>query len=38
MNTPSEMNIDWNTVNLSFTPTAADLAGGSRGTDIPGLG
>ncbi|HEY3910665.1 MAG TPA: PEP-CTERM sorting domain-containing protein [Stellaceae bacterium] len=29
MTTPSEMNIDWNSVTLSFTPTAADLTGGS---------
>jgi hypothetical protein len=29
MNTPSQGNIDWNTVNLTFTPTAADLSGGS---------
>jgi hypothetical protein len=29
MNTPSEMNIDWNSVNLSFAPTTADLGGGS---------
>jgi hypothetical protein len=30
MNTPSQMNTDWNNVNLSFTPTAADLTGGTR--------
>ena len=29
MNTPSMMNTDWNNVNLSFTPTAAELTGGS---------
>lgn len=29
MNTPSEGNTDWNLVNLSFTPTAADLTNGS---------
>jgi hypothetical protein len=29
MNTPSEGNTDWNFVNLSFTPTAADLHNGS---------
>ena len=29
MSTPSGHNIDWNNVNLSFTPTAADLTGGS---------
>jgi hypothetical protein len=30
MTTPSQMNTDWQSVNLSFTPTAADLgAGGS---------
>jgi len=30
MNTPSQMNTDWNSVTLSFTPTPADLgAGGS---------
>jgi len=29
MNTPSQRNTDWNNVNLSFTPTAADLSGGS---------
>jgi hypothetical protein len=30
MNTPSQMNTDWQSVNMSFTPTAADLgAGGS---------
>jgi hypothetical protein len=28
MNTPSQMNTDWNNVNMSFTPTAADLTGG----------
>jgi len=28
MNTPSEMNVDWNSVTLSFTPTAADLGPG----------
>jgi hypothetical protein len=25
MNTPSQANIDWNSVNMSFTPTVADL-------------
>ena len=29
MNTPSQGNIDWNSVTLSFTPTATDLSGGS---------
>jgi PEP-CTERM motif len=29
MNTPSESNVNWNSVNLSFTPTAADLHSGS---------
>ncbi len=29
MNNPSERNTDWNNVNLSFTPTAAELSGGS---------
>ncbi len=29
MTTPSEMNVDWNSVNLSFTPTAANLTNGS---------
>ena len=30
MNTPSQMNVNWNSVTLNFTPTAADLgAGGS---------
>ncbi len=29
MNTPSQENIDWNSVNMSFTPTSADLGGGS---------
>jgi hypothetical protein len=29
MNTPSQENVDWNVVNLSFTPTAADLTNGS---------
>jgi PEP-CTERM motif-containing protein len=29
MSTPSGHNTDWNNVNLSFTPTAADLTGGS---------
>jgi PEP-CTERM motif len=29
MSTPSMMNVDWNSVNLSFTPTTADLGGGS---------
>ena len=28
MNTPSEMNVNWNNVNMSFTPTAADLGAG----------
>lgn len=28
MDTPSEGNHDWNTVNLTFTPTSADLIGG----------
>jgi hypothetical protein len=28
MNTPSQMNADWNNVNMSFTPTAADLTSG----------
>jgi PEP-CTERM motif len=28
MTTPSTHNTDWNNVNLSFTPTAADLTGG----------
>ena len=45
MNTPSEMNHDWESVNLSFTPTASDflsngdavltfLAWGNNGSDI----
>jgi hypothetical protein len=29
MSTPSTGNVDWNNVNLSFTPTAAELSGGS---------
>jgi hypothetical protein len=29
MSTPSQMNTNWNSANLSFTPTAADLGGGS---------
>jgi hypothetical protein len=29
MNTPSAANIDWNNVNLSFTPTANELTGGA---------
>ena len=29
MNTPSQMNTNWNSVNMSFTPTAADLTGGT---------
>jgi hypothetical protein len=29
MNTPSEGNTDWNVVNLTFTPTAADLNNGT---------
>ncbi len=29
MNTPSEGNVDWNSVSLSFTPTSTDLNGGS---------
>jgi hypothetical protein len=29
MNTPSMMNTDWQVVNLSFTPTAAELTNGS---------
>jgi PEP-CTERM motif len=29
MNTPSQQNINWNSVNLSFTPTAAELNNGS---------
>jgi hypothetical protein len=29
MNTPSQMNTDWQNVNLSFTPTAADLTNGT---------
>ncbi len=29
MNTPSQENVDWNSVTLSFTPTAADLNNGS---------
>ena len=29
MDDGSMMNVDWNNVNLSFTPTSADLAGGS---------
>jgi hypothetical protein len=29
VNDASMMNVDWNNVNLSFTPTSADLAGGS---------
>jgi hypothetical protein len=28
MNTPSEMNTDWNSVTVNFTPTAADLGTG----------
>ena len=28
MNTPSEMNVDWESVNMSFTPTAAELGAG----------
>lgn len=45
MNTPSEGNVDWNLVNMSFTPTASDflpngnivltfLAWGNGGSDI----
>jgi hypothetical protein len=29
MNTPSEHNVNWNSVTLSFTPTAAELTNGS---------
>ena len=29
MNTPSERNTDWQSVNMSFTPTSADLTGGT---------
>jgi len=29
MDNPSEMNTDWNVVNMTFTPTAADLTDGS---------
>lgn len=29
MNTPSQGNVDWNLVNLTFKPTAADLTNGS---------
>ncbi len=29
MNTPSQRNTDWNNVNMSFTPTAAELTSGS---------
>ncbi len=29
MSTPSEMNVDWNSVTLEFTPTAADLTNGT---------
>ncbi len=29
MDTPSQSNTDWSSVNLSFTPTAADLSAGS---------
>ncbi len=29
MNTPSQQNIDWNSVTMSFTPTAAELNNGS---------
>ncbi len=29
MNTPSERNVDWSSVTLSFTPTAAELTDGS---------
>jgi hypothetical protein len=29
MSTPSDRNTNWNSVDLSFTPTAADLGGGS---------
>jgi PEP-CTERM motif len=29
MNTPSQQNINWNSVNMDFTPTSADLGGGS---------
>ena len=29
MMTPSEMNVNWNSVTLSFTPTAAELTGGT---------
>jgi hypothetical protein len=28
MTTPSQMNTDWNVVNMTFTPTSADLIGG----------
>ncbi len=28
MNTPSEMNVNWESVNMSFTPTAAELGAG----------
>ncbi len=30
MNNASDTNTDWNSVNMSFTPTAADLIGGSN--------
>jgi hypothetical protein len=30
MNTPSQSNINWNSVNMSFTPTAADLLAGGN--------
>jgi hypothetical protein len=29
MNTPSQQNIDWNSVTMSFTPTAANLTNGT---------
>ncbi len=29
MNTPAQGNVDWNSVNMSFTPTNANLSGGS---------
>lgn len=29
MSTPSQMNVDWNSVNMSFTPTASELTGGT---------
>ena len=37
MSNPSGMDTDWNVVNMTFTPTAADLMA-DRYIDIPGMG